>query len=68
MKLEIRQYQFEDKPKIVRLMSKLQDFFVAIDTNQELKSFDSLIQAEKYIDQAIEDVTAMNGAILCSKR
>lgn len=67
MKFEIRQYQLEDKPKVVQLMSKLQDFFVEIDTHQELKSFDSPIKAEKYINQAIRDVTAMSGVIFVAK-
>lgn len=67
MKFEIRQYQLEDKPKVVQLMSKLQDFFVEIDTHQELKSFDSLQTAENYIDQAIKDATDMNGVVFIAE-
>jgi len=67
MRLEIRQYQLEDKPKVVQLMSKLQDFFVEIDTHWELKSFDSLQTAENYIDQAIKDTTDMNGVVFIAE-
>jgi ribosomal protein S18 acetylase RimI-like enzyme len=67
MKFEIRQYQLEDKPKVIQLMNSLQDFFVEIDTHQELISFDSIQAAEKYIDQAIKDATDMNGVIFITE-
>lgn len=67
MKIEIRKYQLEDRPKVVQLMSKLQDFFVDIDSHHELKSFESLKDAEKYIDQAVADATAMSGSIFVAK-
>lgn len=51
MRFEIRQYQLEDKPKVVQLMSRLQDFFVEIDTNQELKS---IMGIESLFDKVVE--------------
>ncbi len=63
MKFKIRKYRSKDKPMVVQLMNKLQDFFVEIDNHRELTSFDSMQAAEKYIDQAIEDATKMSGGV-----
>lgn len=62
---EIRDYnQEQDSTALLELLKEFQDHLAAVDTEDEIRSFVSDVDASRYVDKMIDDVKEMNGKLL----
>ena len=64
----IRSYQNSDRPSVDRLQQNLQQHFANVDTTHESLSYQSLEDAHLYMNQMLEDVKTMNGAVYVAEQ